>query len=560
MNNRRTSTKHLTWRAILLTIPGAVLITASSSYVALRASALPWPTIFVTVLSMVVMRMFRRRDVNEIHVAATGIDAGAMVAGGLVFTIPGLFITGLWKVDRAGGQTAGDFLRQHLPTVILIAFAGVLIGTSLCWFFRKRNIEEMELPYPIGKAAAATISAGESGGSKALVLFGFLALASVFTLLRDEFLLVPAIFAFSVAGIPLTLQVSPLALGIGTLIGFSSTVYWFVGAAITTLGRFTLLRLASDNGWTGVETSFAGWNLTTAIALMVGAGAGTLLSFVLSSLLKGKWKSDPLRKGEKSRDRTTVSLGTSSKGIGLFSLFFVAIAFVISILIGLKVLPAILLMGGVFFAAMMSSLITGQTGINPMEVFGIIVLLAIRIAVNVSATHAFFIAAVVAVACGYAGDMMNDYKAGAILKTNPTAQYIIELIGGLFGAVTASVAILAIIYSRGGVGVDAGLPAAQAHSVAAMVQGIGDPAFFIIGAVAGCLLTLLKVPAMIIGIGMMLAGYGLAIPIFIGGLIEFFTRKTMKVSSQNTIQMGAAGMLGGEGLTGTILAIISLFK
>jgi len=41
----------------------------------------------------------------------------------------------------------------------------------------------MELPYPIGKAAAATISAGESGGSKALVLFGFLALASVFTLL-----------------------------------------------------------------------------------------------------------------------------------------------------------------------------------------------------------------------------------------------------------------------------------------------------------------------------------------------------------------------------------------
>jgi uncharacterized oligopeptide transporter (OPT) family protein len=351
-----------------------------------------------------------------------------------------------------------------------------------------------------------------------------------------------------------------LALGIGTLIGFSSTVYWFVGAAITTLGRFTLLRLASDNGWTGVETSFAGWNLTTAIALMVGAGAGTLLSFVLSSLLKGKWKSDPLRKGEKSRERTTVSLGTSSKGIGLFSLFFVAVAFVISILIGLKVLPAILLMGGVFFAAMMSSLITGQTGINPMEVFGIIVLLAIRIAVNVSATHAFFIAAVVAVACGYAGDMMNDYKAGAILKTNPTAQYIIELIGGLFGAVTASVAILAIIYSRGGVGVDAGLPAAQAHSVAAMVQGIGDPAFFIIGAVAGCLLTLLKVPAMIIGIGMMLAGYGLAIPIFIGGFIELITRKTMKVSSQNTIQMGAAGMLGGEGLTGTILAIISLFK
>ncbi len=557
MNNKNTTTNHLTWRAILLAIPGAILITASSSYVALRASALPWPTIFVTVLAIVVMRMFRRRDVNEINVAATGMTAGAMVAGGLVFTLPGLFITGLWKVDKSAGQTAGAFIKQHLPIVLLIALAGVLIGTTLCWFFRKRNIEQMELPYPIGKAAAATISAGESGGKKALVLFGSLALAAVITLLRDQFKIIPAMAAFSIAGIPLTLQISPMALGIGSLIGFSSTVYWLVGAAITTLGRFILLRMAAANNWAGVEASFGGWNLTTAIALMVGAGAGTLISFVFGWLRKEK--TVPSRKSGKL-NATKVKAGTAKKGVGFFSLILVAVAFVLSIVIGLKVIPAILLMAGVFFAAMMSSIITGQTGINPMEIFGIIVLLAIRVIVNVSSTHAFFIAAIVAVACGYAGDMMNDYKAGAILKTNPTAQYMIELIGGAFGAVTASVAILAIIYSAGGIGAEAGLPAAQAHSVAAMVQGIGDPAIFIIGAVAGCLLTLLKVPAMIIGIGMMLAGYGLAIPIFIGGLIELITRKTMSEGGQQSIQMGAAGMLGGEGLTGTILAIIGLFR
>ncbi|HHW93353.1 MAG TPA: peptide transporter [Clostridiaceae bacterium] len=558
MKKKRTSIKHLTWRALLLAIPGAILITASSSYVALRASALPWPTIFVTVLAMIVMRMFRRRDVNEIHVASTGMTAGAMVAGGLVFTLPGLFITGMWKIDRSSGQTAGDFIRQHLPTVLLIALAGVLIGTTLCWFFRKRNIEEMELPYPIGKAAAATISAGETGGIKAIVLFSFLAVAAVITLLRDEFHLIPSMFAFSIAGIPLTLQVSPMALGIGTLIGCKSTIYWLVGAAITTLGRFILLRMAAGGGWSGVETAFAGWNLTTAIALMVGAGAGTLITFIFGSLRRDKNVAS--HKGRKKRDTTKASPGTSNRGVSFFSLILVAVAFVLSIVIGLKVLPAILLMGGVFFAAMMSSIITGQTGVNPMEVFGIIVLLAIRIAVNVSSTHAFFIAAIVAVACGYAGDMMNDYKAGSILKTNPTAQYLIELICGVFGAVTASVAILAIIYSAGGIGADTGLPAAQAHSVAAMVQGIGDPAFFIIGAVAGCLLTMLKVPAMIIGIGMMLAGYGLAIPIFIGGLIELITRKTTTENSQHSIQMGAAGTLGGEGLTGTILAIIGLFR
>ncbi len=559
MNNHKTSTNHLTWRAVALAIPGAILITASSSYVALRASALPWPTIFVTVLAIVVMRMFGRRDVNEINVASTGMTAGAMVAGGLVFTLPGLFITGIWKVDKSAGQTAGAFIRQHFPAVMLIALGGVLIGTTLCWFFRKRNIEQMELSYPIGKAAAATISAGESGGKRALVLFGSLALAAVITLLRDQFHLIPAFAAFSIAGIPLSLQISPMAIGIGSLIGFSSTVYWMVGAAITTLGRFILLRMAAGN-WADAETSFAGWNLTTAIALMVGAGAGTLIRFLYGSFKKGRTQ---VPRGSKAGGKPQTSKTppvTQNKGVGLFSLILVAVAFVLSIVLGLKILPAILLMAGVFFAAMMSSIITGQTGINPMEIFGIIVLLAIRIAVNVSAAHAFFIAAIVAVACGYAGDMMNDYKAGAILRTNPTAQYIIELIGGAFGALTASIAILAIIYSAGGIGAEAGLPAAQAHSVAAMVQGIGDPAIFVVGAVAGCLLTLLNIPAMIVGIGMMLAGYGLAIPIFIGGLIEWITRRVLTEEGQQSVQMSAAGLLGGEGLTGTILAIIGLFR
>ena len=90
--------QHLTWRAILLAIPGSILITASSTYVALHASALPWPTIFVAVLSFAAMRQLGISDINEINVAATGMSAGAMVAGGLVFTLPGLFISGIWKV------------------------------------------------------------------------------------------------------------------------------------------------------------------------------------------------------------------------------------------------------------------------------------------------------------------------------------------------------------------------------------------------------------------------------------------------------------------------------
>ena len=65
---------------------------------------------------------------------------------------------------------------------------------------------------------------------------------------------------------------------------------------------------------------------------------------------------------------------------------------------------------------------------------------------------------------------------------------------------------------------------------------------------------------MIIGIGMMLADYGLALPIFLGGLIEYLTRTHLKKDSQQAIQMGAAGLRGGEGIMGTVLAIIAMFS
>ena len=543
---------HLSWRAVMLAVLGSVLITASSTYVALRASALPWPTVFAAVLSFALMRLFGKRDVNEINVAATGMSAGAMVAGGLVFTLPGLFISGLWDVKQDSALTAADFIAGRFPTVVLIALTGVLLGTALCWFLRKRNIEQQALPYPIGKAAASTLEAGKEGGTQAIVLLVTLLVAAIFTLMRDHFTLYPALLSFTVAAVPISFSMSPMAIGIGSLIGFSSTLYWLLGAAITTAVRFLILETTLLAKIPGVEAKLGEWNLTVAIALMVGAGAGTLLNFIFGTYKKRKRKS--------SVERTRVKRFSPPKGISLLSLILVGIAFVITIVTGMQLLPALLLMVGVFFAAMMSSVITGQTGINPMEIFGIIVLLAIRAIVPVSSEHAFYIAAIVAVTCGYAGDMMNDYKSGAILKTNPSAQFFVELIGGFVGAFTASIAFLAIIYSAGGVGQGAGLPAAQAHSVAAMVQGLGNPVLFLIAGVVGCGLTLFGIPAMIIGIGMMLTGFGMALPIFIGGVIEYLSRTHLKKDSQQAIQMGAAGLLGGEGIMGTVLAIIALFR
>ena len=63
MNENRSP---LTIRALAVGILGLIIITASSAYVALRMGALPWPTVFVTVLSMAVLGKAKDATLEEI--------------------------------------------------------------------------------------------------------------------------------------------------------------------------------------------------------------------------------------------------------------------------------------------------------------------------------------------------------------------------------------------------------------------------------------------------------------------------------------------------------------
>jgi putative OPT family oligopeptide transporter len=548
--------EQLSVRSLLIGTLGSIIITASSMYVALKMSALPWPTIFVAVLSMALLKILGKTTLNEINIAQTGMSAGAMVSGGLAFTIPGLWISGMFKPFNPAQETFQSWFWPKFWPVFGIAIVGMILGTILCWRSRGRFIDREALPFPIGDAAAETLLAGDEGGSKARLLFIVLALSAVFTTLRDKFALIPQQISRVIWQVPVGISFSPMSIGIGYIIGIEYTSYWFAGALMTS---FLLNRLGLLWGAFSDAAAVSAFNLTAAVGLMVGSGVGILISFIIGSR-------NNLKSSRNSKYAAIVQGKPATKKrplLGLLALLATGVAFVISIMSGMQPLPSLLLMLGVLFATAMSATITGQTGINPMEIFGIIVLLAIRLLVNVSDVQAFLIAAAVAVACGYAGDMLNDYKAGAVIGTNPTAQLVSQIIGGLIGTVVATLAMFAVIYQYGGqFGGDTGLSAAQAHSVAALVSGIGDPFVFLIAMILGCLLYLKKVPAMIIGIGMLLP-FAMSASIFLGGLIRFILdlARKGKMKKDHTIgHIMAAGFLGGEGITGVVLAIITMFQ
>ncbi len=530
--------EQLSLRSLVIGSLGSCVITASSMYVALRMSALPWPTIFVAVLSMALLKLFGKTTNNEINITQTAMSAGAMVAGGLAFTLPGLWIMGIWK--------GSDNFSDNYVKVLLIAAAGMLLGSVTSYILRYRFIVKNALPYPIGQAAAETIKVGDEGGKKSIVLFGSMAASTLYTFLRDQLKIVPDAFMFKNS---LGIWNSPMAIGMGYILGTLYTGVWFLGALIS---NAFLVPFGPKLGFFADAAAATAFATTSGIGLLVGTGLGVIIGILISGIKK------LLSQKKDNYSKTSEGKKKFFDYSRILIVSATALAFILTIVCGLSVIPSILLIIGVFIVSIMAATITGQTGINPMEIFGIIVLLGIRIFVNIDATDALFVAACVAVASGFSGDLFNDYKTGQLLGTNPKAQLVSQIVGGVFGTVVASISLFAIVNQFGEVGTGTALPAGQAVGVSAMINGIGSPVVFGVAAAIGAALYLLGLPTATLGIGLFLP-FTISAAVFLGGIIRFITDRASGKKSEETGNVAASGLLGGEGITGVVIALARMF-
>ena len=143
-----------------------------------------------------------------------------------------------------------------------------------------------------------------------------------------------------------------------------------------------------------------------------------------------------------------------------------------------------------------------------------------------------------------------------MLKTDPKQQILAEGIGGVLGAVISVTVLFVMHKSFGGFGT-AELPAPQASAVASMASGLGSSPVFYIGIAIGLVLFLLNVPASAIGLGIYLPSY-ISMVVGVGYLISALVKRITK-ASDDTMNLISSGLLGGEGITGVICAIISMF-
>ena len=553
-NGRAESREQLKPAGIVVGCAGCVIITASSVYTALKMGALPWPTIFTSITALVVLRALGRKSLNEANITQVIMSAGSMVAGGLAFTIPGIWMLGL---DEQVG----------LPQLLAVALAGTLLGLVCTALIRRRFVEESDLEYPIGTAAAQTLLASSAGGATGKKLFGSMALAGIWCALRDVAGVVPAmIAALPIPGVNFALYNSPMLCSVGFLVGGAAVAFWFAGAL---MGNFGIVVGGSAAGLWDVATA-QGIVSSLGMGLMMGSGLGVVIKDILPKA------ADYLKRGRAAGTGTAQDaddkpglLGSLSRmDAGALGLLTAAAACLACLVLGLSPIAAVVVVALAFVTTIMSAQSVGQTGIDPMEIFGLIVLLVIAAMGEHNQVKLFFVAAIIAIACGLAGDVMSDFKTGAIIGTNPRDLWRGQAIGSLLGCIV-SVAVMAALL--GAYGADAFGPgklfvSAQASVVATMVSGIPSIAAFGIGIIAGIALYCLGIPSMMLGLGIYLPFY-MSLTAAAGALIKAVydrigdghaTSADAETTHEESGIIVASGILGGESIVGVIIALVSV--
>lgn len=558
LNQRAPWRGQISAAGILIGCIGCVIITASSVYTALKMGALPWPTIFTSITALVLLRAAGRTSLNEANVTQIIMSAGSMVAGGLAFTIPGVWMLGL-GAELSWIEIGG------------VALAGTLLGLVCTALIRRRFVEESDLEHPIGTAAAETLMASRAGGATGKRLFGSMAAAGIWCALRDLAGVIPAMIgALPIPGVAFGIYNSPMLLSVGFLVGGAAVAFWLAGGLIANFG---IIVGGSAAGLWDVASA-QGIVSSLGMGLMMGSGIGVVVRDILPAAFRSA------HNGRRDDDRASAPARAFGKlDRSVLALLVAAAALLVCLVLGLSPIACAVVVVLAFVTTIMSAQSVGQTGIDPMEIFGLIVLLVIAALGESDQVRLFFVAGVVAVACGLAGDVMSDFKTGKIIGTDPRAMWIGQAIGALIGCAVSVAVMCALLNAYGADAFGPGklFVSAQASVVATMVSGIPSVSAFVLGLVAGVALYCLGIPSMMLGLGVYLPFYmtlsaslGAAVKIAYDRVASIRNARangdattnantgTDETSHEETGIIVASGVLGGESIVGVIIALASV--
>ena len=589
----------ITPKAVVLSVVLAAVLAGANAYLGLFAGMTVSASIPAAVVSMAILRLFRRSNILENNIVQTAASSGEALAAGIIFTIPALLIVGYW--------TSFDYWQTTV-----IGLVGGLLGVLFTIPLRRALIITAGLRFPEGVATAEVLKVGARGNSpdaapslaahaggefRTLLLAGLLGAAAKVgesgVGLWSEALEWAGQAGRSVvyAGINL----SAALLGVGFIIGLNTASLVFVGGVLGWIILLPIFSLMVDvpPGSNSFVTAKQIWSTQiryVGIGAMLIGGIWTLTKLrqpVWSSLmvLRHSYRASRLPGPAVLRTEQDASLPWIVLPLvaSVIPMAWIYTGVVDSVSLGL--LMTVLMTVTAFLFASVAGYMAGLVGSSSNPVSGVtiatIMLASLLLVAAMGQGHpagpaaALVIGGVVCCAAAMGGDNLQDLKTGHLVGATPWKQQIMQVVGVLTGAVTLA-PVLALLQAKYGIGDPTEthahpLTAPQATLMANLTKSVFGGALpwhlVGLGVLVGLAIIALdrrqeakgatfRLPVLAVALGIYLP-LKLSAAIFAGGVVAALVQRAVPRKAEIPRQglLFAAGLVTGEALMGIALAV-----
>ena len=552
--------------------------------------------------------------------AYSGMKSGLTVAAGIPGSIIGsAFISAFSKKNgllgknliqgmSSGGESVASGIIFVLPAILLIGsdvsflegFAvgtgGVLFGIGIASIVQKYLIveEHGRLMYPESMAISETLVASEGAGDSIKYMGIGFGIGGIVTVVTSAFLnLANNVISYvneSFYKWRFQVEVNPLLLGIGFIVGLDVSLTMFAGSILANFGILPLIGYFSEFG----QSNAFVWNdPSVAInAMNVSDISGSYLKYIGAGMMLSGGLIGALRLIPTiiSSIKETISAKSSNTGDSSSVGSFILVGgILIGFLGGFLVSDGNILMGIIasvlsLFLSLLFVIVSGRLAgtvgtsnlpVSGMTIASLVIVTLLFVALgwvspeNNKSLLLFgtFIVTAIAIAGGYSQSQKVSFILGGD-KNEMQKYFALASIVGVV-VVIATILLLSSQLKLTGDQVTFALP--QANLMATLTAGIISGqlpwVMIIVGVVMGIVLYLLKLSIMTIAVGFYLPISTTSI-ILIGALVRLLIEKTSKsegekdIKVSNGISLSSGLVAGGSiiGLVGIILQVSGIIK
>ena len=608
------SLPEFTFKAIILSIILAVVLSAANAYLALKVGTTISASIPASVLALGILRFFKQHNVLESNLVQTAASAGEGMAGALAYVLPAMIFLHIWD-SFPYWETA------------IIAMLGGLLGVLFSVWLRRVMLNLPVLHFPEGTAIGnlLKIPVKKKGGLKLLANSGFIggviAFAQTGLKVISDNLQLWAFTGKTVFGFGCGF--TPAVLASGYIVGFEVAISFSIGVIfgwiiiLPLLGLYYGLPINITSAYDAATRLWDTHLRFVGVGTMLIGGLWTLLNLLKPILKVVHLSFTNLRKKKdelsKQHLRMEADIPPVLVIVGIltlisFSFFYIFYCFKEAHITGsvnflgfaaFISIIYILIVG--FLLATISSYVCGLVGSSNNPLSGLLITAILLLAflfmlifhvyeskqAHRVVSAVIIIATILAGVGAIAGENIQDLKAGRMVGATPWRQQLMMGIGVVVSAfiIAPVLQLLFNAYGMGGVyprsGMDPSqmLAAPQSTLMAAVAQGVLTRHLnwwmVVLGASLAVIVIILdeflkrrnfRVPALAVGLAIYLPPE-VIMPVIIGGVISFLVkkpwqRKWRSAEQENEIaqrhQRGvlmACGMVAGSALMGVILAI-----